>query len=1357
MASTDRDRPPRGLTALKNASSGSSGSGLGTSTSAHAPQRLGSLRPSSAKGAGVTATAKSSLPTALGSSSARPIALSVDSSVADSLQRFAYGSDPMKRSSSSTSTASSAGSSFPSAAAPATTTAAPSRPSSSTWPARAAPYQRSGSGTSNTASSQDQSQDSSYSSALDGKLAHLISKYPDLPDGLGSVDRASKILHGNALSKSKEAASNRSNAIQDDSDGDQNSSDDVATTTRMSRAEQMASLMSKRRRLVQKGDLHSGRASNSPITTISDDAADSGDDDLIAAPVSKGRFAAAKTASIARGRFFDDDIRGSSSMNRAVKPPPKAKTPAINVGAGAKIAAKPANNNSHHRSRAINVSDDDENEIIEIKDDDDDDDNLDDAYEAQEEESAEDDRVLEFFNTSAADVIVDTLKCSRTAGDLVVSMRPYESVDDMRDRFSSGRSKQHRSLWRLVDRYESILEGYREIDGVIERCERVGDDLKAIMQSWISASTASASASASASGTKVDDDGDSRGDDAAAATMDEESGALTLTQVFRAPGDDEDDDGDTEESGDDTGAVGDTKKTEGTQDPLLAVPKPGNSKGSKGDGVDEDDNDDVDDEDSNDDDDDQDDEDDEMHQYGDYEDDEDDYEAGRNRGGRHATQRSVQTLPPTFDKTGRRVFKCLTRQPKTINKTLTLKQYQLVGVSWLTVLFEKQLGGILADEMGLGKTAQVITFLANLLLKGVKGPHLIIVPSSTLENWLREFKRWCPALRVRSYTGSQAERRELQMHLEDDTSYNVLVTTYNLATGSPDDRQFLKRIHIQSLILDEGHMVKNIESNRYKHLMALKSPFRLLLTGTPLQNNLLELLALLTFVMPKMFVKMAGTSDETALSRERIERAKKIMAPFVLRRRKDQVLRDLPNKRHELHLCTGTPSQMEKYQALLAESQQSWLSSVGDMPAPTDGSAAADTKLPTPPLSAQPAAVVDVIDVDAAESETSTPTSRTTRTRASGVVAMAAASSQDSSSQGRPTRRAAAASVATAKRDKKTAVAQPPPPPQPPAPAPAAQNGQATTFTANGSKRVFTNILMDLRKVANHPLLVRNMYTHDKLRIMSKKIIREPEFATSNLEYVWEDMMVMSDFELHKLCLKHKSIREYALPESALMDACKVKKLQEMLPVMIARVSLSLSLCLSGAGDRILIFSQFVIMLDLLEPVMEHLRIPYLRLDGSTPVAERQLLIDQYTNTPDIPVFLLSTKAGGFGINLTTANTVILYDIDYNPHNDAQAEDRAHRVGQTRDVTVHRLVMDRSIEMHILRLAHSKLSLDAKLQQGGAGGKDADGGDADGDNGKEGGKDGGGAGGDDGKMDAKVMDMLRSAIMDDAAKAGKAE
>lgn len=142
--------------------------------------------------------------------------------------------------------------------------------------------------------------------------------------------------------------------------------------------------------------------------------------------------------------------------------------------------------------------------------------------------------------------------------------------------------------------------------------------------------------------------------------------------------------------------------------------------------------------------------------------------------------------------TGSISYEYNSQQPSSIASGITLKSYQIVGLNWLCLMYKAKLSGILADEMGLGKTCQVISFLASLKEKGIQNRHLVVVPSSTLGNWLREFEKFCPSLRVESYSGTQSERINKRYYLMD-TDFDVLVTTYQLASGSRDDRSFLRK------------------------------------------------------------------------------------------------------------------------------------------------------------------------------------------------------------------------------------------------------------------------------------------------------------------------------------------------------------------------------------------------------------------------------------------------------------------------------------------------------------------------------------------------------------------------------------
>lgn len=163
------------------------------------------------------------------------------------------------------------------------------------------------------------------------------------------------------------------------------------------------------------------------------------------------------------------------------------------------------------------------------------------------------------------------------------------------------------------------------------------------------------------------------------------------------------------------------------------------------------------------------------------------------------------------------------------------------------------------------------------------------------------------------------------------------------------------------------------------------------------------------------------------------------------------------------------------------------------------------------------------------------------------------------------------------------------------------------------------------------------------------------------------------------------------IPDDLILESAKFRHLDDVLPKLKAE------------GHRVLIFSQFTMMLDILERYLDIRDHDYLRLDGQTTVTDRQDMIDQFMNDPETFVFLLSTKAGGMGINLTAADTVIIHDIDFNPYNDKQAEDRCHRMGQKRPVTIYRLITEGTIEEGMQAVASNKLELEKELTQTGDG------------------------------------------------------
>ena len=464
-----------------------------------------------------------------------------------------------------------------------------------------------------------------------------------------------------------------------------------------------------------------------------------------------------------------------------------------------------------------------------------------------------------------------------------------------------------------------------------------------------------------------------------------------------------------------------------------------------------------------------------------------------------------------------------------------LTGYQLDGLNWLISLYERGLNGILADEMGLGKTIQSIALMAYLKqFKKKYGFFLVIVPKSTMPNWSRECKKWIPTLDCLILNPVKEEREET-LKLINEKKFEVVITSYegvNICINK------LKKIKWELLIIDEAHRIKNENALLSKNVRLLQSKFRLLVTGTPLQNNLHELWALFNFLMPNLFSSSSefddlfGTSnnkeneegeenkekmEEEAEERnaEIVQQLHKILKPFLLRRTKSEVERTLPPKK-EIHIKVGlTELQKRLYKKLL------------------------------------------------------------------------------------------------------------------------------TSSLLQESKTVYKNIIMQLRKVCNHPYLFDGV---------------EEAHPPENHLVIYSSKMRILD----KLCAK-----------------------------------------LFGKS-QILIFSQMTRMLDILEDYCNERGYKYCRIDGETSLEDREIMITEFTKPEsDKFIFLLSTRAGGLGLNLMSSDTVILYDSDWNPQVDLQAMDRVHRIGQTKPVLIYRLLCENTIEEKILERQAMRLKLDSLvIQQG---------------------------------------------------------
>ncbi|KAF2817411.1 uncharacterized protein BDZ99DRAFT_373440 [Mytilinidion resinicola] len=606
------------------------------------------------------------------------------------------------------------------------------------------------------------------------------------------------------------------------------------------------------------------------------------------------------------------------------------------------------------------------------------------------------------------------------------------------------------------------------------------------------------------------------------------------------------------------------------------------------------------------------------------------------------------------------------RQPSLVTGG-TMRSYQLEGLEWLISLYNNGINGILADEMGLGKTIQTIAFLAHLREKKSYGPFLIAAPLSTTSNWVEEFSKWTPSVPVVLYHGTKQERQKIrtQKFKHPGTSeFPVVITSYEICMN---DRKFLTGFGWQFIIIDEGHRIKNLDCRLIRELQSYQSTNRLLITGTPLQNNLTELWSLLHFLMPTIFDKLSSFESwfdfsalkdrqgyESLFSEERqkylVASLHAVLKPFLLRRVKMDVENLMPRKREYVLFAPLTPMQRELYQAILDGTSREFLEdkalerlSIGGSGTSTPRSARSTGSLKRKALENG----ADTPNKSAKISRESTPVS-TKRGRGRPRQSYEEVSDQKYFAQ-------LDAEVSSPEEEELNSEA-------------VEEKVRATTLAIAkrqiGAKKL-QNPIMQLRLCCNSPYNFFNPF-------ISTSSEGGETFAT-----------------------------ETEPDETLVTSSGKMLLLDSLLSELLKR------------GHKVLIFSQFTTQLDLLESYCNSLRNwRVCRIDGSVPQSVRQEQIRVF-NKPAVTdtrkrnkaaadgddeepsnIFLLSTRAGGQGINLAAADTVILFDSDWNPQQDLQAQDRAHRIGQTRNVIVYRFATRNTVEAKLLESAEGKRRLE---------------------------------------------------------------
>ncbi len=439
-----------------------------------------------------------------------------------------------------------------------------------------------------------------------------------------------------------------------------------------------------------------------------------------------------------------------------------------------------------------------------------------------------------------------------------------------------------------------------------------------------------------------------------------------------------------------------------------------------------------------------------------------------------------------------------------------LRPYQKQGVAWLQFLRENKFGGILADEMGLGKTLQTLAFIQSCHTnRKLSGPVLIVCPTSLVFNWLAEAKKFTPKLKVVALHGTGRHSR-----FDDIAESDIVITSYALIRR---DAEKYREFEFDTLVLDEAQHIKNRQTQNSQAVKAVKTDYRVVLTGTPMENSVFDLWSILDFLMPGYLGSATDFREryEQPITRDKDEavqaRLGRRLRPFILRRLKREVAKDLPAKLEQVSYCELTDDQTEIYRQVLAVSRKEVLAAVG----------------------------------------------------AQGVAK---------------------------------------------------------------SKMVVLNALLRLRQICCD------------LRLLKMKDAEFTDDSSGKLAMFGE------------------------LLEQA-MDG----------------------------GHRVLVFSQFTTMLALLKDKLAAEKIDYCYLDGST--TNRGAVVEKFQSDANIPVFLISLKAGGVGLTLTGADTVVHFDPWWNPAVEDQATDRAHRIGQSRVVTSYKLIARGTVEEKILALQQKKRAI----------------------------------------------------------------
>lgn len=651
-----------------------------------------------------------------------------------------------------------------------------------------------------------------------------------------------------------------------------------------------------------------------------------------------------------------------------------------------------------------------------------------------------------------------------------------------------------------------------------------------------------------------------------------------------------------------------------------------------------------------------------------------------------------------------------------------LKDYQLKGLRWLDNLYSQGINGILADEMGLGKTIQALALLCHISKNlGNYGPFMVIAPATTLFNWYSECKKFCPNLNVLPFWGSKRERKAFRRNLQQknlgsvESEFHIVVTSYQIAVA---DEKFLHRINWQYIILDEAQAIKNMNSQRWYKLLELKSRNKLLLTGTPIQNTMAELWALLHFIMPQLFDSHeqfqewfskdieAHSQNKQKLNKTQLDRLHAILKPFMLRRVKKDVETEI-GKKHEYEIyCKLSRRQKLLYENLkgkimitdffcVKESRdkaKNLMNLVMQLRKVCNHPDLFERKIVRSPLVFSNTISDDahtfyshlqkihILFGNINSNPLSIPSINTLFIQTKKINC-----NTDLFSSILEMGRLAGLPDCLA-----LFLAKP------------SDKGLLSIV----SSLHYLGRLSHLEKIItkNNPKLkkpvLKIVSIHRPSRFFESRIVESRQLSETISQIfvprVWAMPIRFIGFRtscglvraLDHLNKQSSGRIEYPMFSTLINDSSKLSYLDKLLKT------------LKSKNQKTLIFCQMTKMLNIIEDYLQFRKYSYLRMDGASPVSERRDLVNEFQVNKNIFIFLLSTRAGGLGVTLTAADNVIFYDNDWNPTMDAQAADRAHRIGRRDDVHVYRLITQHTIEERIVKRAKQKNSVQQTVYSG---------------------------------------------------------